>query len=83
MLWAEADKREGDKCDTRLATYTAAPHAIIREDRVDQVRTRNLPVQPPAPAMMAGAMHRMMPAYNRPVRLPYPASCMKTLVREG
>lgn len=74
---AESDKREGDGA-TPLGRYEIR-RAYYRPDRVERPETE-IPVRAiqtddgwcDAPAD---------PAYNRPVRLPYPASC-ETLLRE-
>ncbi len=73
----EADKREGDKA-TPLGTYTLR-RVLYRADRGDAPETR-LPVQ--AIREEDGWCDDPAdPGYNRPVRLPYPASC-EELMRE-
>ncbi|WP_421789827.1 L,D-transpeptidase family protein [Hyphobacterium sp.] len=74
---AEADKREGDGA-TPLGTYTLR-RVLFRADRLDKVET-DLPVR----ALRSDDGWCDAPddaAYNRPVRLPYPASC-EELTRE-
>lgn len=73
----ETDKVEGDGA-TPLGRY-AMRRVLYREDRVSRPETR-LPVRAIRPDD-GWCDASADPAYNRPVRLPYPASC-ETLLRE-
>lgn len=73
----ETDKVEGDGA-TPLGRYLMR-RVLYREDRVSRPETR-LPVRAIRPDD-GWCDAPADPAYNRPVRLPYPASC-ETLLRE-